>query len=396
MKILIILVCTLLANPTFAKTVRLFNCRVLIDHQIQFGELWIANGKIIAPQSRAEKEINCNGFILAPGFIDLQMNGGFGVDFSTCPERVCEVAKRLPQFGVTSFLPTVVSLKRDFYPRTLSCLQPKKGGKKQGSCILGMHLEGPFFNPNQFGAHDPNRICSLDEVDSLDGFFGNLEGVKIVTLAPELNGAFRTIERLRERKIVVSIGHSNATFDETLFAFNCGCTFVTHLFNAMRPFHHRNPGIVGAVLTRENVFFSIIADGFHLHPASICLAWRCNPRGLVLITDAIEAFGLPPEGCRLGSMDLDIIDGRAFIKGTNTIAGSIISLDAAVRFFRSCTGCSCVEALEAASLRPAQVLGIEHCKGTLKIGADADFILLDDDLFVKCCFIAGERTWGKL
>jgi N-acetylglucosamine-6-phosphate deacetylase len=372
------------------KVSRYYNARLLKNHELLYGELWTANGRIISPQEKADEEIDAQGFILAPGYIDLQINGGFGIDFSTQADQVKRVAARLPQYGVTSFLPTLVSLKKDQYPSLLPHLQPCQGGAN-GSNILGIHLEGPFFHSSQPGAHNPACLTSLDE--PIEAYYGSLEGVRIVTLAPELPGALLAIKDLKRRNIVVAAGHTQATYEEAKLAIREGIRMATHLFNAMPFLHHRAPGLIGAVLTDKAMFYSIIADGIHLHPAVVNLAWKANPKGLFLVTDAIAALGLAPGIYALGSMPVEIEQQHAHLLGTQTLAGSIVSMDAAVRLFRASTHCSLVNALEAASLKPAQVLGMEKAKGNLNEGADADFIFLDDDLYIQACYVAGELAW---
>lgn len=372
------------------KIMRLYNARIIKNHELVEGELWISNGKIVAPQEKADQEIDLHHLILAPGYIDLQINGAFGIDFSNQADQVQVVAHRLPQYGVTSFLPTLVSLHKEDYARLLPHLQPRDGGE-HGAHILGIHLEGPFFSPCKCGAHHPHLVIPFQE--SIENFYGNLEGVKIVTLAPEIPGAMEAIQYLKSKGIIISAGHTNATYSEAKAAFKAGISTTTHLFNAMPPLHHRQPGIVGAVLSDPSIYYSLIADGIHLHPATIKMAWEAQPKGLFLITDAIQALGLPEGIYHLGHMEVEVQKNGAYIPGTKTIAGSVLSMDAAVRFFQASTGCSLVEAIEAASLKPAQVLGIQDCKGSLQVGADADFIVLDDDLQVQATYVMGQLAW---
>lgn len=369
---------------------RYYNCRVVLNHALDTGELWVAGGKIISPQSHADEEIDVKGEIIAPGYIDLQINGAFGVDFSHAPNLLKYAAQRLPQYGVTAFLPTVISSTSEQYASVLPHLQPRPGGA-HGAEIIGIHLEGPFFNPSQHGAHDPLKIAPI--ITPLEAYYGSLKGVKMVTLAPEIPHALDAVKELVDKNIVVSGGHTLATYEETCAAIDAGMCMATHLFNAMTPFHHRQPGFSTAILTHEKVFFSVIADGHHVHPAALKQAWKCHPQGLVLITDAMEALGQPPGIYHLGDMTVEVGSTAAHILGTQTLAGSILSMDKAVRFLQTATDCTLVEALEAASLRPAQLLGIQSTKGTLNEGADADFIILDDQLHVQACYVAGSLAW---
>jgi N-acetylglucosamine-6-phosphate deacetylase len=369
---------------------RYYNGRVIRDHQIQTTDLWIENGTIIPPALKADREIDVNQSLIAPGYIDIQMNGGFGYDFSSQPEKVERVAHFLPKYGVTAFLPTIISSTSLGYQNALPYLQPK--AIEGAATILGAHLEGPFFCKTKHGAHNIDFIQSSHEIP-LENLYGNLEGVRIITLAPELPYSLQAIKKLKSLGIVVAAGHTSASYSTMQKGIDAGITLATHLFNAMEPLHHREPGVIGMALTHRHFYFSMIADGVHLHPAVLNLAWKANPKGLILVTDAIEALGLKNGRYRLGSKEIVVSEGKAVIANTHTLAGSVMSLDAAVRYFYTHTECSVVEAIEAATLKPAQVLGITH-KGTLDIGSDADFILLSDELNIKACYIAGKLVYS--
>jgi N-acetylglucosamine-6-phosphate deacetylase len=385
-----ILCCFFLLNTLTANDVICFyNARLIKDHQLIKEDLWIQNGKIIPEQETADQSIDVQGQILAPGYIDLQLNGAFGIDFSVQPEKVTEVAAQLPRFGVTAFLPTLISLPKENYPTFINHL---KLARSNGSEILGVHLEGPFFAFNKRGAHRPEFIQSIDT--SVESFYGDLSFVKIVTLAPELSNALSFIEDLKAKGICISAGHTEANYQEAKRGISAGVTMATHLFNAMAPINHRSPNLVTAFLTDEKLYYSVIADGIHLDPAIIRLAWKSNPEGLILITDAMEALGQKEGVYKLGTMDVKVENGKATILGTETIAGSVISLDAAVRYFYQTTKCSLVEAIEAASLKPAEVLGLKN-KGHLQIDADADFIILDEELNVRATYVKGIKLYSQ-
>lgn len=373
--------------------IRYYNGRVLKNHNLLYEDFWVEGGKIVSPKERPNYEVDMQGFIIAPGYIDLQINGAFGIDFSVQADQVHRVAELLPQYGVTSFLPTLVSCEKQKYMELIPHLQPHPGGS-HGSSILGIHLEGPYFASCKQGAHNQNFIMS--HIDHFpEDFYGNLEGVKIVTLAPEIPGGLSTIKYLKSKNIVVSVGHTNATYEEAIAAINAGVTMATHLFNAMPSIHQRNPGIIGAILTNDSMFYSVIADNIHVNPSIIDLAWRSNPKGFCLITDAMQALGLPLGVYSLGTMTVDVGSGGAYVSGTQTIAGSVLSLDKAVRNFHKSTNCSLAASLEAASLKPSQVLGMDNIKGVLNSGADADFIVVDDDLNVHASYVAGQLAWHK-
>ncbi|XP_076446136.1 N-acetylglucosamine-6-phosphate deacetylase-like [Babylonia areolata] len=385
------------------------NCQILRDHKIYRDHLWVRNGKIVDPEKiffdegiTADVQIDCNNCIIAPGFIDTQLNGAVGVDFSddhsSISEGVQKVAKHLLETGVTSFCPTVITSPPEVYKKILPQIK-KCPGSAEGAGVLGIHLEGPFISCEKKGMHPEECITSYDNgFSDLEKMYGSFDNAALLTLAPELPRTEEVIKECVKRGIVVSVGHSMAKLEQGEAAVCQGASFITHLFNAMLPFHHRDPHLVG-LLTSERIpkdrtlFFGLISDGIHTHPAALRIAHRVHPDGLVLITDAIRAMGLPEGKYTFGQQDVVIKGKTAMLVGTDTLAGSIARLDLCVRHFAKTTGCGAVLALEAASLHPAQMLGISHQKGTLDIGADADFILLNDSLEVKATYIAGQRVW---
>lgn len=369
---------------------RIFNARVLTKQGIAFGELWCEKGKIVAPGNQSAKNIDAAGMILAPGFIDLQINGAYGIDFTGNPEKIGEVARKLPAHGVTSFLPTIVSSPRAHYSNIIPKLQPRQ--ISGGASILGVHLEGPFFNRKYAGAHSLDALASLEPSADLQAFYGSLAGVRIITLAPEIPYALEAMEKLHSHKIIIAIGHSAAPMDVIEKAIQRGAKLITHLFNAMPPFHHRSPGLIDAALIDQKVAYSLICDGIHLDHQAISLAWKLNPEKLILVSDAIAAMGAGgTDNWMLASQNL-ILKGRGAYVEDNTLAGSTYGIDAAVRMLYKTTGCTIQQAIEAASIKPAELLGISSAKGVLEIGCDADFILLDDALHVHGTFVQGERV----
>lgn len=258
-------------------------------------------------------------------------------------------------------------------------------------------MEGTFISPEKRGAHPEAHIRSFEvnAFHDLLATYGPLDNVRIVTLAPELGRSHEVIRALTAQDICVSLGHSVAHLQAAEEAVQSGATFITHLFKAMLPFHHRDPGIVG-LLTSDRlppgrcIFYGMIADGIHTNPAALRIA---HPQGLVLITDAVPALGLGNGHHTLGQMEVEVEGLVACIAGTKTLCGSIAPMDVCVRHFLQATGCSVEAALEAASLHPAQLLGLEKSKGTLDFGADADFVVLDDALHVLATYISGELVW---
>ncbi|KAF7655838.1 hypothetical protein LDENG_00049370 [Lucifuga dentata] len=395
-----------------APITQFINCRILRDHKLQREDLWVREEKILDPeklffdeQGYADELVDCEGSIVAPGFIDVQINGGYGIDFSQASEDVSRgvsfVAKKILEHGVTSFCPTLVTSPPEIYHKVLPQVKVHNGGA-HGAGVLGFHLEGPFISADKKGAHPEQclRTFHYEGIKDLLEVYGSMDNVAMVTLAPELAGSQSAIQELFQRGIVVSLGHSVANLCQAEEAVQHGATFITHLFNAMLPFHHRDPGIVGLLTSDQipagrTVYYGMIADGIHTNPAALRIAHRAHPSGLVLVTDAITAMGLPPGRHTLGQQVVEIEGLHAYVAGTKTLCGSIATMDMCVRHFRQASGCSVEEALEAASLHPAQLLGISHKKGNLNYGSDADLVLLDDALNVKLTYISGEEVWRK-
>eukprot|EP00066_Takifugu_rubripes_P009466 XP_003976437.1 PREDICTED: putative N-acetylglucosamine-6-phosphate deacetylase isoform X1 [Takifugu rubripes] len=391
---------------------RFINCRILRDHQLQREDLWVREGRILDPkklffdeQGYADVHVDCEGSIVAPGFIDVQINGGYGIDFSLPSEDVNAgvsfVAKKILQHGVTSFCPTLVTSPPSIYHKVLPEVKVQNGGA-DGAGVLGLHLEGPFISEKKKGAHPQPFIRKFHSggIDNLMEVYGSLDNVAIVTLAPELEHSQSVVRELSQRGITVSLGHSMANLSQAEEAVRHGASFITHLFNAMPSFHHRDPGIVGLLTSDQvpagqTVYYGMIADGIHTNPAALRIAHRSHPSGLVLVTDAVTAMGLPPGRHTLGQQVIEIQGLHAYVAGTDTLSGSIATMDKCVRHFRQASGCSIEEALEAASLHPAQLLGISHRKGKLDYGSDADLVFLDDELSIKSTFISGEEVWRK-
>lgn len=400
------------SNKSAAPVTRFINCRILREHRLQREDLWVREGKILDPeklffdeQGYADIRVDCEGSIIAPGFIDVQINGGYGIDFSQASEDVSTgvsfVAKKILEHGVTSFCPTLVTSPPAVYHKVLPQIKVHDGGA-HGAGVLGFHLEGPFISMEKKGAHPEQFLRAFQSggMEDLMEAYGSLDNVAMVTLAPELARSQSVVRELSQRGITVSLGHSVANLSQAEEAVQQGASFITHLFNAMLPFHHRDPGIVGLLTSDQipagrTIYYGMIADGIHTNPAALRIAHRAHPSGLVLVTDAITAMGLPPGRHTLGQQVIEIQGPHAYVAGTKTLCGSIATMDMCVRHFKQASGCSVEEALEAASLHPAQLLGISHKKGNLDYGSDADLVLLDDDLNVKATYISGEEVWRR-
>ncbi|XP_024081218.1 N-acetylglucosamine-6-phosphate deacetylase isoform X1 [Cimex lectularius] len=384
------------------------NCRILRDHKIFWEDLWVRDGKVIDPlklfyveKKHYDRVVDLEGALVSPGFIDLQINGGFGVDFShdllKDPSGLDKVAKGILAHGVTSFCPTIVTSKAHVYQRILPLLKRRKGGI-WGAEILGAHVEGPFISAEKKGAHSEADICEFEnEISTVQQIYGDLNNIMIVTLAPEKKNALKVVNALSSQGIVVSVGHSMASYVVAEEAVLNGANLITHLFNAMLPFHHRDPGIVGllGMDSKSTVYYGVIADGIHTHHSTLRIAYKSHPEGVVLVTDAISAMGLGDGNHYLGEKVIQIKNGRACIAGTSTLCGSVATMIDCISHFIRAIRCPLVEALEAASMHPAAVLGLETKKGTLNYGSDADFVVLDDSLSILSTWIRGECVYSK-
>ncbi|XP_050342232.1 N-acetylglucosamine-6-phosphate deacetylase [Nymphalis io] len=383
---------------------RFHECFILRNSKIIKEDLWIRDGKIVNPehvfyveQVEADVTVNCENSLIVPGFIDIQNNGGWGVDFSYDTENVEEgvqkVAKQLLAHGVTSFCPTMVTSDKEKYLKILPRIQ-KQQGSQLGATILGVHLEGPFISLAKKGAHRDEYIKNPEKgLESIQEVYGSLDNVIIVTIAPELPGALEAIKGLTSLGIKVALGHSSASLAQGEEGIRCGANLITHLFNAMLPFHHRDPGLVGllASTTEKQVFYGIISDGIHTHPAALRIACRTNPDGLILVSDAVAAQGLADGNYRIGPQLVNVENGHAYVTGTKVLCGSTTALDECVKTLKEATDCSLEYALETASLHPAKALGIDRTKGKLNFGYDADFVIMHpQSMKVLSTWIAGE------
>ncbi|KAF9464983.1 Metallo-dependent hydrolase [Collybia nuda] len=489
------------------------------DGSLLAKDLWIdeQRGIILDAQrtfylrkERPTRTFDLDGNILSPGFIDLQLNGAYGFDFSVYEDDESYrqgmklVAEGIVETGVTSLLPTIITQEKSLYPTLLRLLRPFSTPKS--ATLLGWHAEGPYLNHSKRGAHAPPFLLSapdgtksfedvygiehlLDNEDWLVSCEGQNVGVRLITAAPEIDGVMDAVGELSKRGVVFSIGHSVATSDTATAAVRYGARLITHLFNAMPQLHHRDPSIIGllgasphlsapmsplppypsrkgiplpgtpdsikamplsglaeaidgtetsthtpafadhgssvssdsvipssaptrkgsrselhlekgqiADMAFERPFYGIIVDGIHSHPNSVRLAYSAYPEGCILITDAMKI--LDPN-LRDGVHEWR--DGQRFVKegyrlyleGTDTLAGSVITLDTSVRNFSRFTGCSLGEAIKCATYNPAKCLGIESRKGTLRPGADADFVVLDRKGVVLSTWVRGKEVWVK-
>ena len=343
------------------------------------GDVEISDGRIarIGVASR-----NGRG-VAAPGFLDLQVNGFGGIDFlDSDAAGYRRAGEALLETGVTAYLPTFITTAEE---QLLAAVEevPQAG---DGPRILGIHLEGPFLAPGRLGTHPP--LARRDPDPFLLERLLASGRIRLMTLAPELEGADQLIDLLLRRGVTVSCGHTDATAEEANMAFDRGVRTVTHLFNAMRPLRHRDPGIAGAALAREDVVVQIILDGVHLAPETARLVWRAAEGRVALVTDAVSGAGVRDGSYSLGGFEVKIRDGVA--RGPDgQLAGSVLTMIEAVRNLHA-LGVPLSKALEAASTVPADVLGVPGV-GRLAPGAPADIVVVDDNLQIERVLVGGQE-----
>ena len=330
--------------------------------------------------------IDAAGAYVAPGFINVHIHGAAGVD--TMDDDIAALQKLadfLPSTGVTSFLPTTMTMPLKNIYRALERIRAGKNFKR-GARILGAHMEGGFISKKFNGAQAAENILKADFALIKD--FADV--IKIITVAPEeIGGDF--IDRCREKNIVVSIGHSAATYEEAMAAINCGANHVTHLFNAQSPLHHRKPGVVGAALD-SNATVELITDNVHVHPAAQRLVAKVKPRSeIILITDSCRACGVGDGVSELGGQKV-FVKGNLATLADGTLVGSVAMMNDVLKNFRANTNLGVAEVVELVTKNPAVELKIFDASGSLEVGKAADIVLFDDDFNVKKTFIDGREA----
>ena len=355
--------------------------RLVLADAVVPGRVVVEGGKIASVEP---DESAAAGPYVAPGFIDVHCHGWGGHDATGDTDALSGMARALLRRGVTSFLPTAPTLSADELPRFAERVRAWMPiAPADGAVPLGFNLEGPFIAPARKGAHDPALLRTPADLDPAV-IERVLDGMRIMTIAPELPGSPALIARLAERGIVTSLGHSQATLAEAQAGYAAAGRRVTttHLFNAMSGIDHRNPGLAVAALVDDDAYAELIADGFHVHPALWPIITRTKPADrLVLISDALPLAGMGDGRTRVGGLEVDVRGGRATLVGTDTLAGSTIALDTAVRNLVR-EGLPLVRAVQAASSNPAALLDA-HDRGRIEVGRLAHLVELDDDLRVR-------------
>jgi len=356
--------------------------QLVLDEAVVPGRVTVEEGWITRLEPTPDDPAAATGPVIAPGFVDVHVHGWGGHDATGDADALSGMARALLRRGVTSFLPTAPSLAAEELPRFADRVRAwMPGAPADGAEPLGFNLEGPFLAPARKGAHDPAvlRAPASFETGAIEAL---LDGLRVITIAPELPGSVALIEQLAARGIVVSIGHSAATLVEAQAGYAAGARTTTHLFNAMTGVDHRSPGLAVAALTDDSAYVELIADRHHVHPALWPIITRTKPLDrLVLVSDALSLAGMGDGRTVVGGLEVEVRAGRATLLGTSTLAGSTIALDTAVRNLVH-EGLPLPAAVRAASANPITLLG-ETDRGRIEPGRRAHLVELDADLRVR-------------
>ncbi|GAY26120.1 N-acetylglucosamine-6-phosphate deacetylase [Desulfurococcaceae archaeon AG1] len=370
-------------------------------HVFRRGYIAIEDGYIVdvgeEPYRNLERydEISLEGFIAGPGFIDTHTHGAFGIDVTTASsDDIARLSEMVTRFGVTSYIPTSVSMPHEILERF--CRSVNTASRmRSGAKILGIHLEGPYINPKRAGAHRVEYIRrpSLEEFSSYLSEAGDLQ--LIITISPEIEGATDLIKEARRKGVIVQVGHTDATYRETIRAIALGVSRATHLYNAMSGFHHRNPGAAPALLRSRDVYLEIIADMIHVSPEMLEFTIDyASPERVALITDSISATGMDKGRYRLGDLEVEVEEGVPRIPGSDTIAGSILTMDRAFKNIAS-LGYSVSEAFHMASTTPAKSLGLleKHRVGLIEPGYRGDIVIMNKEFEIIATLVDGKPLY---
>lgn len=374
------------------------NCNIIYLDKIETGSLLIENGRIkeINPLDYSGEDIlDANGQYVSPGFIDVHIHGAGGYDtMDGTIESINTISKTIVKHGTTAFTPTTMTVSIEDIRKSLAAIKDVKDTGSQGAQILGVHLEGPFISPNAIGAQNPNYILS-PSISNYNEIVQDYEDIiTSITLAPEVDGAKELIKHLSSRGIVCSLGHSKATYEEAIEAIECGACHTTHLFNAMSPLTHRNPGIVGATFD-SNITTETISDGVHISYPVLRITYKQKGSdNVLLVSDSMMACCMPNGNYELGGQNVTVTNGEARLKN-GALAGSVLTLDKAVRNVYKNSTLPLYEIIKMASYNGAKHCKVHDHKGQIKEGYDADLILFDNDININKVFVLGKVVYSK-
>ena len=371
----------------------ILNAKILLDDTIIEDKVLLYDHKIVNIVDEIDltdiETIDAKGAYVSAGFIDLHIHGSGGADvMDATPDALETISSTLLQTGTTSFLATTMTMSNEDIDKALQNIQ-LYADEVTGANVLGIHLEGPFINISKHGAQDKAYV-QAPNVALIENY---MQEVKMITLAPEIKGAEGFVKQLTKEypHIILSIGHSDASYEECQESFTWGISHATHLFNAMNPYHHRKPGIVGAVFDSD-VTCDIIADLVHTHPSTLELVQKVKKEKLILITDAMRAGCMKCGTYDLGGRSVEVDEGKAVLED-GTLAGSVLKMNDALFNMRTHTSMNMVEIVNSATKIPARKLGVK--KGELKEGYDADIVIFDENFSIISTIVSGEVKYKR-
>ncbi|MEU7986258.1 N-acetylglucosamine-6-phosphate deacetylase [Streptosporangium canum] len=363
-------------------SITLADARIVTPEGVHGGWLTIEDGRIthIGQGAAPGPGHSLAGRYVVPGFVDIHNHGGAGGSFPTGdPDQASRIAALHSRHGTTTLMASLVTATLDDLAGAASAL----ADLCDDGLLAGIHFEGPYISKARCGAHNPALLREPSPREFGDLLRAGRGHVRMLTIAAELPGALDTIREAVANNVIASLGHSDATYEQTIAGIDAGGSVATHLYNAMPPLHHRDPGPIAALLQDERVTIELINDGVHLHPAMMRLAYDvAGPGRTALITDAMAAAGMGDGVYGLGPMKVDVVDGVARLADGGSIAGSTLTMDVAFRRSVQQVGLSLPEAAEVASLTPARVLGLADRLGSVSVGKQADLVVLTGDLEV--------------
>lgn len=371
--------------------------QVWIAGQFLAMQLEVNDGKItdILPYGTKEADEDYGEKRILPGFIDVHTHGAYGFDTNDAePEGLRDWMKRIPEEGVTAILPTTVTQMPEVLTEALRNVAAVVKEGYEGAEILGVHFEGPYLDMEYKGAQPPEAIATA-AVEQFKMYQEAAEGlIKYITMAPEHDRNFALTRHCRETGVVVSMGHSSATYEQAMLGIANGATSMTHVYNGMTPYHHRKPGLVGAAFRVRDIYGEIICDGCHSHLAALNNYFQAKGRDYgIMVSDSLRAKHCPP-GCsyQLGGHDIEIgEDGLARLKGTDTIAGSTLNMNKGLKILVEKALVPLDAAINSCTLNPARCLGVDERKGKLVVGYDADIVVLEDNYDVVQTYCRGKK-----
>ncbi len=372
------------------------NCNIIYLDRIEEGSILVENGKIKALNPNDccnENIIDAKGLYISPGFIDVHIHGAGGYDtMDGTSEAINMIAKTIVKHGTTSFTPTTMTVSIDEIRKSLKVIKELKATGNDGAHILGVHLEGPFVSSKAIGAQNPKHLLS-PSISAYQDMVKDYEDIIVsITLAPEVDGAKELIKYISGSGVICSLGHTNATYEEMLEAIKCGASHSTHLYNAMTPLNHRNPGAVGAIFD-SNITTETISDGIHISYPALRIAYKQKGTdNTLLISDAMMACCMPNGEYSLGGQKVIVVNDEARLEN-GALAGSVLTLDKAVRNVYKNSNIPLYEIVKMASFNGAKHCKVDDHKGQIKEGYDADLVLFDDDINIKKVFVSGKEIY---